>query len=554
MNSQVSRQVKKPARAGAGQRSIHRIDLQSFTLKDIPDVPLEIVLECLDEDEYGDGRLFAELFLGRCVFDHTDNVWYTWQGHYWRADDLQVMRHLVSGVLASSYLRAAAELNLELARIEDSESEQAKKLKRLIRELYARAHILKTVTRVKNTLFYASSFLPITADKWDMHKWLLGTPDGVIDLQTGTLRPGAPDDYIRTIIPTRWRGLNEPCPRFERFLQEIFEDRNEQERQELIAFLHRALGYGITGNVTEHLFLLLFGDEGRNGKDTLMTTLKKVLRDVVGAVPTDVLIGATKFSAPGAAKPHLVALQGKRIAWANETDKGQRFDIGQVKDITGGGDIPARQLYGKSYTFEPTHLLILLTNNKPHADANDKAFWERLCPIVFNVRFVENPTGRYERKPDKVLGAALEAEASGVLAWLVRGCLAWQEVGINIPASVLAERARYREEEDTLGTFINETCVIAVQCEVKAQVLYSRYAQWADDNGHKAMSSTAFGAEIGKRYKKVHTMHGWRYDGIGLRSDYPYDEMEPEPLPASASNGHIPAAPAPALEAGVLDI
>ena len=40
------------------------------------------------------------------------------------------------------------------------------------------------------------------------------------------------------------------APRFERFLQEIFGDRTDEERTALIAFLQRALGYGITGNVS----------------------------------------------------------------------------------------------------------------------------------------------------------------------------------------------------------------------------------------------------------------------------------------------------------------
>jgi putative DNA primase/helicase len=233
--------------------------------------------------------------------------------------------------------------------------------------LIDRAKGLKTLRRAQAVLTYAQAYLSITSRQWDTDPWLLGTREGVLDLKTGTLQPGQPEEYIRTIIPTPWRGLDVPAPRFEQYLCEIFADRQEAERDELIAFLQRALGYGITGHVGEHIFLMLYGEEGRNGKDTLMTRLQRILGNTVGAVSNDVIIASGKFTTPGSAKPHLCALQGKRIAWASETSKGARFDVGQVKFLTGGGDIPARQLYGRDYTFAPSHLLVLLTNHTTRA-------------------------------------------------------------------------------------------------------------------------------------------------------------------------------------------
>lgn len=539
--------LQKKSQSSPHPRAPRRVDLANFTLKDIPDIPTDTVIECLKDEEYGDAALFAELFTGRCIFDHTDKAWYTYQGHYWKVDDTEIVKHLVSGALASTYMKASAGVNLWLDKIEDTpeNKDKIKYLKELIKSLLARAHSLKMASRMRNVLSYAASFLAITSDKWDTLKWVLGTESGVIDLRTGTLRAGKPEDYIRTIIPTFWRGLEAECPRFERFLQEIFSDRTEQERDELISFLHRALGYGIAGLASIHMFLMLYGDEGRNGKTLLMTVIKKVLGSAVGAVSNDVLIDGSKFSTPGAAKPHLVSLQGKRLAWASETSKGERFAIGQVKFLTGGDEIPARQLYGKEYTFDPSHLLILLTNNKPHADAKDKAFWERICPVTFNVRFVESPdpTKSYERKADDKLVSALEVEASGILAWLVRGCLQWQRVGMNTPASVLKARARYREEEDTLGLFIHDICVQNARCSVKPQVLYAQYCDWSEANNLKPMSGTAFGVEMSKAYKKVHTREGNFYQGIGLQSVYPelvdmQDESEPEPEPSASTNGH----------------
>jgi len=154
-------------------------------------------------------------------------------------------------------------------------------------------------------------------------------------------------------------------------------------------------------------------------------------------------------------------LQGKRLAWANEPEKGARFNVGQVKDLSGGGDIPARGLFEKKITkIRPSHLLILLTNHKPHADTHDTAFWTRLRFIAFNMHFVSNPQEENERSIDTNLWRTLEQETSGILAWLVRGCLSWQEEGLNTPQSVLDDGKTYREEEDVIKNFLDDCCII----------------------------------------------------------------------------------------------
>ena len=533
----------------------------------LPATEIDFVLDCLRDGEEGDARLYAHLFRGQCIYDHTEKLWYEWQRHYWKPDETKHSLLMASNHLAGQYMQASAELSAEAAQAEqhidpdllkrskdeDPRIKHYEWLKATTGMLIDRAKTLKTLRRAQAVLTYAQAYLSITSREWDTNPWLLGTREGVLDLKTGELRDGRPDEYMRTIIPTVWRGLDEPAPRFEQYLREIFADRPEAERDELIDFLQRALGYGITGHVTEHIFLMLYGEEGRNGKDTLMTRLHRVLGSTVGAVSNDVIIaGNSKFQTPGSAKPHLCALQGKRIVWASETSKGARFDVGQVKFLTGGGDIPARQLYGRDYTFAPSHLLILLTNNKPHADAQDSAFWDRLCPIIFTIRFVDHPAAPNERQKDRTLGEALDTENSGILAWLVRGCLTWQREGAHIPASVLMARREYRDEEDTLGQFLKECCVLVEQVKASGKLLYEHYHDWTKANNLYAMSGNAFGMEMKKRFTAKREEKGWYYFGIGLRSDdeglyTPQKGIQPDERPSQAdgapSEGGTPVYP-----------
>ena len=276
------------------------------------------------------------------------------------------------------------------------------------------------------------------------------------------------------------------------------------------------LGYGLTRSQIEHVLAVLWG-EGRNGKDTLLETLINVLGNLAQPVGAEVLLDGSKN--PNAATPHLYAIRPLRLAWVSETNEGARLDTGQVKLLTGGGTITARPLYGKPINFKPGYLLMLVTNHRPHANADDYALWKRLLLIPFTQSFVDDPKADNEHKRDPHLKDKLALEAPGILAWLVQGCLNWQKDGLNPPNIVMRATKEYQEEEDLIGHFIEEQCVEGSQMKVKAGDLYNAYKNWAIDYGFKPMSNTAFGNRIGKRFEKDRRNDGIYYIGVGLRSD-----------------------------------
>jgi len=510
---------------------------------ELPETDVQFILDCLRDEEEGDARLYAHLFRGRCIYDHTEKMWYEWRGNFWERDECKHALLLASGPLASAYLDTSAQLSDEAAQAEkqldpdllknphadDPRLQRYEWLKAKTGELIGRAKALKKLQRVQAILTYAQAYLKITSREWDTNPWLLACPNGVLDLRTGELHHGNPADHIKTAIPTEWTGLDTPAPRWEQFLQEMFQNKPEQERHDLLAFLQRLFGYGLTGSTVHHLFTLFFGIEGRNGKDTLFELLKEVLGPLVGVVSTDVFISQDRFRAGGAPTPHLVDLQGKRMAWGSETRQSDKLNIAQIKLLTGGGDISARQLHGRQYSFTPTHKLFLMTNYKPHADARDKAFWSRACLIELGIRFVEHPQAPNERKADMHLKDALRQERSGILTWLVRGCLAWQQQeGLAIPPSVHIATEKYRDEEDKVLQFLNECCVMNAIAHVKASALYEAYKDWCKENQFGSVNATLFGNEISKRFEKKRTNAGMTYQGVGIRASGEFPEEGPE--------------------------
>jgi len=192
------------------------------------------------------------------------------------------------------------------------------------------------------------------------------------------------------------------------------------------------------------------------------------------------------------------------LIWANESKEGQKLNAGIVKQLTGDGFITARALFGNPVTFKQTHKIIMLTNHCPRIpDGDDYAMWRRVLRVPFNVRFVGDPKLPNERKQDKDLLSKLCSEYSGILAWLVRGCLEWQRQGLNPPAIVIESTEKYREDEDLTGQFCDECLIVGEEYEVTAGNLYRAYGQWCEEYGNNPMSSKAFGQRMTRKFGEV---------------------------------------------------
>src|SRR5207237_802470 len=83
--------------------------------------------------------------------------------------------------------------------------------------------------------------------------------------------PGAkPDDRI-TLHASIAFDPQLKCPRWDRFLAEIFDGNCE-----LVSYVHRAVGYSLTGQTSEQCFFCCYG-EGANGKSRFLNVIAHAL-------------------------------------------------------------------------------------------------------------------------------------------------------------------------------------------------------------------------------------------------------------------------------------
>jgi putative DNA primase/helicase len=333
---------------------------------------------------------------------------------------------------------------------------------------------------------HSEASVAITTAVLDTDPWLLNTPSGTVNLKTGELRPARREDLITKVTAAPFDPDAE-CPRWLQFHDEIFIHADFTTDQELIDYMQRLAGYSLTGSVREQMFAVLHGT-GRNGKSVWMNVIRGLLGDYAGTTGSDLLLSKRTDAHPVG----LAALSGYRLIHATETDASRRLDEATVKNITGGDPITARWMHGNPFTFEPQFKLMLATNHKPDIKGTDEGIWRRIDPIPF-LRTID------PAKVDDKLGSKLEEEWPGILAWMVRGCLDWQDGGLRAPLAVTEARREYRQESDAVRRFTEDRCECLHGAQVEIGQLFAAYRDWCEGEGEQHLSSTAFGRELSNR-------------------------------------------------------
>lgn len=418
------------------------------------------LLGYFNENRVGDAKLYSRLHRGTVIYVKYWDRFLIWGGHHWIEDDFDMAAQRIEDV-CELYLRLAESMQAEAAE-ETDKNERAKieglasaVLRRVsqLRDTPGQDKLLQMLRRIRDPLV-------VLPKQIDQQHYVKACPNGVIDLRTGELRPGRPDEYILNAIVTEYDPellrKDDPCPETNRFLLSSMDG-----DQELVDFIWRLLGYGLITERRDHIFTIMWGEHGRNGKDTLIKLVTHVLGQTLsGDVPVEMFLQMQQTRNSSAPSPDVLALRGMCVAWINEAEEGQRFALAKLKKLTGGGYITARGLQDKlQTTWLQTHLPIMTTNELPKAKADDAAFWARAVLIKWPLSFVERPEQPYERPADKDLNEKVGAEAKGVLARMVRGSMEYLRDGLKIPDKVREWTREQRASWDDVGLFLSEWCI-----------------------------------------------------------------------------------------------
>jgi putative DNA primase/helicase len=324
----------------------------------------------------------------------------------------------------------------------------------------------------------------------------------LLDLETGVMRPSYPLDYCTKIAGAYAADPGTPHPLWDAFLKKVTAGNTE-----LIGFLQRFLGYCMTGHVSEHVLVFLYG-KGANGKSVFVNTVTRIFGDYAAVAPMEMFV-TSKFDRH---PTEIARLKGVRLMTAYETQRGRAWDEAKIKNLTGGDPLTGRFMRGNFFDFKATHKVLIAGNQKPTLRVVDEAIRRRFLLVPFTVQIPE-------AERDRDLAKKLEGEWPAILRWMIDGCLEWQRGGLRVPQVVRAATEEYLTDQDAMGEWL-EACIISEHDVFTLTAkLFGSWKNWCDKRGLEAGTETAFADSLKDRgYIKDRRKYGRGFKGVRLRT------------------------------------
>lgn len=456
---------------------------------------------------------FATMHRNRLRYVHVWG-WLSFDGQRWTQDSMGQVVELAKETVRGMYAEAAKYMTRAGQRLKDAgtgdDQDKVAEAMAAAKAKFAQSKAIvdwaiKSQSRPRLdamiSLAQSEPGIACKPDVFDLDPWLLNCQNGVLDLHTGELMNHSPELMITKITGTIYDPWSE-CPTWLAFLDRIFSG-----DAEMIAFIQRAVGYALTGDTGEQCLFFLFG-KGANGKSTLTQTLQVMLGDYATRTPAETLM----IRQNSGVNNDVARLAGARFVVGSELAEGRRLDEPLVKDLVGADTMTARFLHREFFEFVPQFKLFLYGNHRPEIRGTDDGIWRRLRAIPFEVTIPP-------AEQDHTLLDKLKAELPGILAWAVRGCMDWQQIGLNPPEKVSRTTEEYRAEMDLIGNFLAECTVDNYLASVTNAELYNAYVAWAQESKVAPVSKIDFSKRMSERgFASVREAGTGRakYTGIGL--------------------------------------
>lgn len=453
-------------------------------------VRADIPKNTYDMTDTGNAQRMRDKFVGNIKYSFVHKKWYYWTGKVWTVDYTGEIKKLADSVVNDIKKEAFAE--------QDEDIQEAK-LKWANKTASSRAKeaMIKECQHLDG--------IPVLPEEMDAYTDFLNVQNGVINLRNGELMP---HDSAFMMTKCGYAEYDNTSGKQPELWLKFLDDVTNGDK-DLQVYLQKCVGYSLSGSIREQCAFFLYGI-GNNGKSTFIDTISELLGGYASNVQPETIM--LRRNGDSGANSDIARLKSARFVTSEEPTEGVRLNEGLVKQLTGGGKVTCRFLYGDEFEYEPEFKIWIATNHKPVIRGTDVGIWRRIRLIPFEVNIPPE-------KVDKTLKYKLRKELPQIMKWAIDGCLLWQKEGLEPPQSVDKATKEYKAEMDLLAAFC-EACIEIDYVHgdrIAATDLFSVYSNWAATNNEFTMSSRKFFNEVTKKLpEKQRASSGMFYTKIRL--------------------------------------
>ena len=403
-----------------------------------------------------------------------DGCYFYFKNHIWNKDD--------SGQYIRNYMSTDLLKIIENHYYNICNEEQRKKYKNTfnkaldsLKDSTSKAHIAK---ECKDLLFDEDLIL-------DKNPNIIAYKNGVYDLNIGIFRKGNQQDYLSKSIKYDYVEFNKTdnvVIELKMILKQIFPDKSLRKY-----FMNTTCEFYEGFN--KRKIVLIWSGIGNNGKSVIMKFIETLFgKSNLINRPSTTLITGDKTSC-GSSCQELSRTDGVRLLVFDEPTKKEIINGGMLKLLSGGDSFFARGLFKDGGEIEPFFKIVMICNDKPKIDAEDKALFNRLRVLPFESEFVDNPPKnideQFKQKKFKKNPELLESEYKKYIEafnWLMLQHLKKIKNNPNladfIPEKVLYETNKYKNQNDFFGLFLTENIKKENNSMISVKAIYELFKDW----------------------------------------------------------------------------
>lgn len=307
--------------------------------------------------------------------------------------------------------------------------------------------------------------------------FIINLQNGLYNALENTLSEHSADYYSTVQLAVNYNPAAD-CPLFKRFLADSMEGDMAQ-----VALLQEMLGYFLIPVNSAQKCFVIVGAAGA-GKSVLLRVLNELLlgRENVSNVSWQALNERFKTA----------ELFGKLANIFADLPTKNIDDNGVFKALVGEDFLTVEKKNKNPFSFQSTARLLFSCNSIPknYGDRSE-GFYRRLIII----RFLH--TVPKERR-DPTLLEKFRGEADGIFMFALAGLqrLMRNNYEFSVTEVNEMELQQYREESDSMLSFVKEYCEVGEDYEVGSTELFGRYKSYCEDCGMKPYAQRTFAANL----------------------------------------------------------